>query len=68
LTVCKKNKTPKKIPKTGKSQKWISYPTDTQQNPHPKNHEEPKKRTWSTNAKVVSVTQIPEDALDRLPM
>jgi hypothetical protein len=50
-TVCGKTKTPKKIPKTGKSQKWTSYPTDTRQNPHPKNHEEPKKRTRSTKGR-----------------
>jgi hypothetical protein len=29
LTFCGKTKTPKKIPRTGKSQKWTSYPTDT---------------------------------------
>jgi hypothetical protein len=37
--------------KTGKSQKWTSYPTDTRQNPHPKNHEAPKKRTRSTKGR-----------------
>jgi hypothetical protein len=36
--VCGKTKTPKKIPRTGKSQKWTSYPTDTRQNPRLKNH------------------------------
>jgi hypothetical protein len=35
----------KKIPKTGKSQKWTSYPTDTRQNLRLKNHEAPKKKT-----------------------
>jgi hypothetical protein len=43
--------TPKRTPKTGKSQKWTSYPTDTRQNPHPKNHEELKKRTRSTKGR-----------------
>jgi hypothetical protein len=38
----------KKIPKTGKSQKWTSYPTDTQQKPHLKNHEALKKKTRGT--------------------
>jgi hypothetical protein len=47
-TVCGKTKTPKRNPKTGKSQKWTSYPIDTWQNPHPKNHEATKKRTRST--------------------
>jgi hypothetical protein len=28
-TICGKTKTPKKNPRTGKSQKWTSYPTDT---------------------------------------
>jgi hypothetical protein len=37
--------------KTGKSQNWTSYPIDTQQSPHPKNHEEPKKRTQSTKCR-----------------
>jgi hypothetical protein len=50
-TVCGKTKTPKKIPKTRKSQKWTSYPTDTRQNLHPKNHEVPKKRTRSTKGR-----------------
>jgi hypothetical protein len=36
--VCGKTKTPKKIPKTGKSRRWTSYPTDTRQNPRLKNH------------------------------
>jgi hypothetical protein len=49
--VCGKTKTPKKISKPGKSQKWTSYPTDTRQNPHPKNHEEPKKRMRSTKGR-----------------
>jgi hypothetical protein len=31
--------------KTGKSQKWTSYPTDTRQNPRLKNHEALKKKT-----------------------
>jgi hypothetical protein len=44
-TVYGKTKIPKKIPKTGKSQKWTSYPTDTRQNPRLENHEEPKKKT-----------------------
>jgi hypothetical protein len=47
-TICGKTKTPNKIPRTGKSQKWTSYPTDTRQNPHLKNHEESKKKTRST--------------------
>jgi hypothetical protein len=50
-TLCGKTKTPKKIPKTVKSQKWTSYPTNTRQNPHSKNHEEPKKRTQSTKGR-----------------
>jgi hypothetical protein len=37
--------------KTGKSQKWTSYPTDTRQNPRLKNHEAPKNRTWSTKGR-----------------
>jgi hypothetical protein len=48
LTVCGNTKTPKKIPKAGKSQKWTSYPTDTRQNPCLKNHEAPKKKPRST--------------------
>jgi hypothetical protein len=44
-------KTPKKNPKTGKSQKWTSYPIDTWKNPHPKNREAPKKRTRSTKGR-----------------
>jgi hypothetical protein len=50
-TVCGKTKTPKKIPKTGKSQKWTSHPIDTWQNPHPKNYEAAKKRTRSTKGR-----------------
>jgi hypothetical protein len=46
LTVCGKTKTPKKIPRIGKSQKWTSYPTDTRQNPRLKNHEVPKSEVW----------------------
>jgi hypothetical protein len=46
--ICGKTKTPKKIPRTGKSQKWTSYPSETRQNQRLKNHEEPKKKTWST--------------------
>jgi hypothetical protein len=38
----------KEYPKTGKSRKWTSYPTDTRQNSHLKNHEAPKKKTQST--------------------
>jgi hypothetical protein len=34
--------------KTGKSQKWTSYPTNTRRNPCQKNHEAPKKKTRST--------------------
>jgi hypothetical protein len=49
--VCRKTKTPKKIPKTGKSQKWTSYPTDTRQNLRLKNHEAAKKRTRSTKGR-----------------
>jgi hypothetical protein len=50
-TVCGKTKTPKKNPKTGKSQKWTSYPTNTRQNPRLKNHEAPKKRTRTTKGR-----------------
>jgi hypothetical protein len=49
--VCGKTKTPKKNPRTGKSQKWTSYPTDTRQNPHMKIHEEPNKKTWGTKGR-----------------
>jgi hypothetical protein len=49
--LCGKTKTPKKNPKTGKSQKWTSYPTETRQNPRLKNHEVPKKRTRSTKGR-----------------
>jgi hypothetical protein len=51
LDCLRKTKTPKKIPRTGKSQKWTSYPTDTRQNPCLKNHEVPKKKTWSTKGR-----------------
>jgi hypothetical protein len=37
--------------RTGKSQMWTSYPTDTRQNPRLKNHDEPKKKTWSTKGR-----------------
>jgi hypothetical protein len=46
-TVCGKTMTPKKIPRTGMSQKWTSYPTDTQINLRLKNNEAPKKKMWS---------------------
>jgi hypothetical protein len=67
-TVCGKTKTPKKIPRTGKSQKWTSYLTDTQQNPHLKNHEEPKKKTQSAKGRCQECDAVREYALDCLPM
>jgi hypothetical protein len=51
LDCLRKTKTPKKIPKIGKSQKWTSYPTNTWQNPRLKNHEAPKKKTQSTKGR-----------------
>jgi hypothetical protein len=50
-TVCVKTKTPKKIQKISKSQKWTSYPTDTRKNPRLKNHEAPKKKKRSTKVR-----------------
>jgi hypothetical protein len=47
----------KEDPKTGKSQKWTSYPTDTQQNPRLKTMKSQRRRRGVPNAEVGIVTQ-----------
>jgi hypothetical protein len=50
------------------SQKWTSYPTDTQQNPRLKTMKRQRRRRGVPQAEVGSVTEVPEYALDRLLM
>jgi hypothetical protein len=48
--------------------KWTSYPTDTRRNPRLKNMKRQRRRRGVPKTEVRSVTQVPEYALDRLPM